>query len=141
MAAWAVVLINGSLAAAGTIMPALTPEKKEALMAAMKNEGVLYHGLEVLGGGSILGGLIMASIAVFIIDRVFYKAAAFAAVGAVMTFFGFMHGERIGFAQSPLMAVSYLMVAAVLFGCAKFAVVEPKPAEENEHEALPEPAH
>jgi len=67
----------------------------------MKNEGVLYHGLEILGGGSILSGLILASIAVFVIDRYFYKAAAFAAVGAVMTFFGFMHGERIGIRAVP----------------------------------------
>jgi AGZA family xanthine/uracil permease-like MFS transporter len=140
MAAWALVAINGSLAAAGTIMPALTPEKKEALMAAMRNEGVLYHGLEVLGGGSILSGLILASVAVFIIDRMLYKAAAFAAVGSVMTFFGFMHGERIGVAQSPMMAASYLVMAGVLFGCAKFATVTPKPAEEPEHGALPEPA-
>jgi len=29
MAAWAVVLINGALAAAGTIMPALTPEREK----------------------------------------------------------------------------------------------------------------
>jgi adenine/guanine/hypoxanthine permease len=141
MAAWAVTLINGSLAAAGTIMPALTPEKKEALLAAMKNEGVLYHGLEVLGGGSILGGLIFASIAVFIIDRYFYKAAAFAAAGGVLTFFGFMHGERIGVAQSPLMAVSYLAVAGVLFACAKYSGIVPTPAVmEEEGHALKEAA-
>ncbi len=136
MAAWAVVMINGSLAAAGTIMPALSPEKKDALLAAMKNEGVLYHGLEVLGGGSILGGLILTSIAVFIIDRNFFKAGAFAASGAVLTFFGFMHGERIGVAQSPLMAVSYLCVAGVLFACAKMVTVparKPEPEEEGTH--------
>ena len=59
-----------------------------------------------------------------------------------MTFFGFMHGERIGFAQSPMMALSYLMVAGVLFACAKLCVVEPKPAEEpvHGHGALPDPA-
>jgi adenine/guanine/hypoxanthine permease len=141
MAAWAVVMINGALAAAGTIMPALTPEKKEALIAAMKNEGVLYHGLEVLGGGSILSGLILASIAVFVIDRYFYKAAAFAATGGVMTFFGFMHGERIGIAQSPVVAGSYLIVAVVLLACAKLGAVEPKPSPMPEHDALPEPSH
>ena len=30
---------------------------------------MLYHGLEVLGGGAILGGLILGAIGVFIIDR------------------------------------------------------------------------
>ena len=38
--------------------------------------GVLYQGLTVLGGGAILGGLILAAIAAFIIDRAFMKAAA-----------------------------------------------------------------
>ncbi len=134
LAAWATVQINGSLAAAGTIMPALTPEKKEALIAAMRNEGVLYHGLEVLGGGSILGGLILASIAVFIIDRNFYKAGAFATAGAFLTFFGFMHGERIGVGQSPLMAGAYLVVAAVLAACAKLVTVPARQAVEEEME-------
>ena len=62
-------------------------------------QGVLYDGLHVLGGGSILGGLILGAIAVFIIDRKFAKAAGFALAGAVLTFFGFMHGEKIGFGQ------------------------------------------
>jgi AGZA family xanthine/uracil permease-like MFS transporter len=84
LAAWGVTMINGSLAAAGTVVAALSPEKKEALVAAMRNEGVLYHGLEILGGGSILGGLILASIAVFIIDRNFLKAGGFAAAGAIL---------------------------------------------------------
>ena len=62
----------------------------------MKDQGVLYEGLQVLGGGSILGGLILGAIAVFIIERQFMKASGFALAGAIMTFFGFMHGERIG---------------------------------------------
>jgi AGZA family xanthine/uracil permease-like MFS transporter len=122
LAAWGITVINGALAAAGTVMPALTPEKKEALIDAMRSEGVLYHGLEVLGGGSILGGLILTAVAVFIIDRNFPKAAAFAAAGGVLTFFGFMHGERIGIAQSPVVAASYGAVAGILIICAKFAL-------------------
>ncbi len=130
LAAWAMVLINGALAAAGTIVPALSPEQLADLTGKMRNEGVLYHGLHVLGGGSILGGLILGAIAAFIIDRKFKNAGAFALGGAVFTFFGFMHGERIGFAQSPTVAFSYLIVSGILFACAKFVVVVPKPAAE-----------
>lgn len=141
LAAWALVAINGALAAAGTIVPAMTPEAKETLVAAMRNEGVLYHGLEVLGGGSILGGLILGAIAVFIIDRKLVNAAGFALAGAVLTFFGFMHGERIGLAQTPVVAVSYLILAVVLFAVAKLATATaPAPAhadEEPEGEATP----
>lgn len=131
LAHWGVVLINGGLAAAGTIVPAMTPEAKAALIAAMKNEGVLYHGMEVLGGGSILGGLILTAIGVCVIDRTFLRAAAFAGAGGVMTFFGFMHGDHIGFAQSPMVAASYLVIAGVFVACAKFVTVE-KPAVEAE---------
>ena len=68
----------------------------------------------------------MGAIAAFIIDREFTKASAFAVAGAVLTFFGFMHGEAIGIGQTPVVAISYVAVAAVLAGCAKFAVSAPK---------------
>ena len=71
-----------------------------------------------MGGGSILGGLILGAIAALIIDRKLTQAAAFAAAGAVLTFFGFMHSERIGIAQTPTVAFSYLVVSCLLLACA-----------------------
>ena len=70
------------------------------------------------------------------------RAAAFAAAGAALTFFGFMHGEAIGIARSPVVAVSYLGVAGFLLGCAKFAGASPfsVPESTHEHAPLPEPA-
>jgi adenine/guanine/hypoxanthine permease len=121
LAAWSVGLIKGALAATGVL--AVSPE----LITKMAEEGVLFHGLEVLGGGAALGGLVLAATAVYIIDRQLWRAAGFAAAGAVLTFFGLMHGERIGVAQSPEVAASYLLVAAFLAGCAKFSGVTPLP--------------
>ncbi len=83
----------------------------------------------MLGGGATLAGVVIGAITVFIIEREFAKAAAFALAGVILTFFGFIHGEAIGIASSPTVAVSYLGIAAILFGCAKFAVATPKPAE------------
>jgi AGZA family xanthine/uracil permease-like MFS transporter len=119
LAAWGKLLIDNALAAAGTSAVAVGLDK----MAA---KGVLYEGLRVMGDGSILGGLMLGAIAVFVIDRQLVKAATFALVGAGMTFFGFMHGEAIGIGQSPVVAASYLAVAGALYGCAKFAVVAPR---------------
>src|ERR1700716_1183145 len=119
LANWGLTQINNALAAAGTVVGALSAAQMGELVGRMRTQGVLYDGLRVLGGGSILGGLILGAIAVFIIDRNFAKAAGFALAGAVLTFFGFMHGEQIGFGQTPLVAVSYMIVAAILLGCAK----------------------
>src|ERR1700723_1692494 len=128
LANWALTLINGALAAAGVTVAALSATQMGDLVGKMKDQGVLYHGLQILGGGSILGGLILGAIAVCVIDRNFKKAAGFALAGGILTFFGFMHGERIGFAQSPVVAFSYAAVGALMMGCAKFAVVSSRPA-------------
>ena len=103
--------------------------------------GVLYHGLEIMGGGAVLGGVVLASIGVFVIDRKFMNAAAFALAGAVLTFFGLMHGEAIGVGMSPIVALSYLGVAALCVAYAKLATVAPLVEHEDDaHHALPVPA-
>jgi AGZA family xanthine/uracil permease-like MFS transporter len=59
-----------------------------------------------------------------------------------------MHGEMIGFGQSPVVAASYLGVAAILYSC-KFATVSAAPpvheheeehAVAHSHEVSPVPA-
>lgn len=122
LAAWGKLQIDNALAAAGTSAAAVGMEK-------LRETGVLYEGLAVLGGGAILGGLILSAVAVFVIERQLLKAGAFALAGSVLTFFGFIHGEAIGVGQTPLVASSYLAVAVLLFACAKFAVPASKPAE------------
>ncbi len=84
---------------------------------------MLYRGLEVLGGGAILTGLVLAATAIFVIERRFAHAAAFALAGAVLTFFGFMHGESVGLAVSPSVALAYAVVAAFLLGLGRCAEV------------------
>jgi hypothetical protein len=120
LAAWGKLQIDNSLGAAGTNAAAVGFDK-------LGQTGVLYQGLATLGGGAILAGLILGAIGVFIIERQFMKSAAFALAGAVLTFFGFMHGEAIGIGQTPLVALSYLAVAGILLGCAKFASVSALP--------------
>jgi adenine/guanine/hypoxanthine permease len=126
LAAWGKLQIDNVLGAAGTNAATVGLDK-------LAQTGVLYHGLSVLGGGAILGGLMLGAITVFIIDRKFAKASAFALASAALTFFGFMHGEAIGIGQTPSVATAYLIMAAILFGCEKFAVVEKKIHDVFEH--------
>jgi AGZA family xanthine/uracil permease-like MFS transporter len=133
LAAWAKLQIDtvlGSTLDAAQKVGAMAPDKasavKSAALAALPRQGVLYRGLEVLGGGSILGGLVLGAIAVFVIEREFAKASAFALAGAVLTYFGFMHGEAVGIGgglgMTPGVALSYIVVAAVLLAVEKFGV-------------------
>src|SRR5437870_11052963 len=92
---------------------------KAAAIASLPQQGVIYHGLEVMGGGSILAGLVLGAIGVFVIERDFAKASAFALSGAVLTYFGFMHGESVGvgggLGVTPAVALAYAVVAAGFF--------------------------
>jgi len=133
LAAWGKLQIDNSLNAVSGIH-VVTP----AMMASMKQVGIMYHGLTILGSGSILSGVVLGATAVFILDRDFAKAGAFAAAGGVMTFLGLMHGEEVGAFQNPTVVAAYCVVAAVLFACSRFAAVAKLPvaqAEDDEHHA------
>jgi len=135
LAAWAKLQIDTMLASTMTAAQAvggMAADKadavKTAAIAALPQQGVIYHGLEVMGGGSILAGLVLGAIGVLVIERDFAKAAAFALAGAVMTYFGFMHGEAVGigggFGVTPAVALAYAVVAAGLFALSKAGVSE-----------------
>ena len=130
LAAWAKLQIDtmlGSTLNAAQAVGGLAADKvdavKSAAIAALPQQGVLYHGLEVMGGGAILTGLVLGAIGVFVIERDFVKASAFALSGAVLTYFGFMHGEAVGIGGglgvTPGVALAYALVAAVFFALAK----------------------
>ncbi|HBK08510.1 MAG TPA: regulator [Acetobacteraceae bacterium] len=119
IAEWGKTQIDNALAAAGTNVATVGTAK-------LAQVGVLYDGLATLGGGATLAGIMLGAVTVFIIDRAFEKAAAFAFAGAVLAFFGFIHGANgIGIGQSPTVAVSYLVVAGILFYCSKYAEFHP----------------
>jgi adenine/guanine/hypoxanthine permease len=123
LAAWAKTLIDGALTVAGTSAAAVGIDK-------LAGVGVIYNGLDVLGGGSILVGLTLAAIATFVIEREFMKASAFAFAGAVMTYFGFMHGPAVGLGQhglgvTPGVALAYLIVAVFLLALSKMPELAP----------------
>lgn len=106
IAAWAQTQIDGALSAAGTSAAQVGMEK-------LAGAGVVYRGLELVGGGAVLAGMMLGAIAAFIIDRNFKEASLYAAAGAALAYFGFIHGDHIGFGVSPLVALGYLLLAAI----------------------------
>jgi AGZA family xanthine/uracil permease-like MFS transporter len=59
-----------------------------------------------------------------VIEREFNKASAFAFAGAIMTYFGFMHGESVGIGGglgvTPGVALAYAAVAVGFLAVEKF---------------------
>jgi AGZA family xanthine/uracil permease-like MFS transporter len=128
LAGWCKTLMDGALGAAGTSAAAIGMDK-------LGQVGVLYKGLEILGGGSILTGLVLGAIGAFIIEKKFVQAAAFALAGAVLTFFGFMHGESVGLAVTPTVAVAYGIVAVFLFALSRVPEMVSVPDDPMPHAA------
>src|SRR5438046_4703427 len=98
IAEWAKTQVDGALAAAGTSVAQIGAGKLAAT-------GVLYGGMEALGGGSVLAGMVLGAVAAFIIDGKLKTAAGWAFVGAVLAFIGLIHGAQLGWAVSPLIEI------------------------------------
>jgi len=52
----------------------------------------------------------------------FFTRTAGLMAGALLTFFGFMHGESVGIAVTPAVAGAYAAVAVLLFGLSRYPV-------------------
>lgn len=120
-AAWAAGLVDGTLSAAGTTAAQVGP-------AALEQAGVLYKGLHTLGGGAIIAGMVLGAIAIFLIDHKFKSAAMYAIAGSVLSFFGFIHSDKIGVAVSVPIAAGYLLLAAL---CFSYSYIWKPPSEEK----------
>ncbi|AEA23437.1 Xanthine/uracil/vitamin C permease [Pseudonocardia dioxanivorans CB1190] len=107
IASWAAGLMDNALSAAGTSAAQVGDE-------ALTNAGLVYHGTVLLGGGAILAGLVLGSITAFVIDKNFFAAAAYSAIGAVVGFFGLIHAPQVGWNVGGQIALGYLFAAVVL---------------------------
>jgi AGZA family xanthine/uracil permease-like MFS transporter len=58
----------------------------------------------------------------------------------VLTFFGFMHGESVGLAVTPTVAIAYAIVAAFLFGLSRAPATLLAPALMEEKAVAATPA-
>jgi AGZA family xanthine/uracil permease-like MFS transporter len=110
IAQWARTQVDGSLATSG-VDPARVPED---LLAGLARNGVLYHGMQLAGGGAVLAGLLLGAVAAFVIDRRYNWAAVYAAAGALLSFFGFIHAERLAVNASPGVTFGYFLATLAL---------------------------
>jgi AGZA family xanthine/uracil permease-like MFS transporter len=104
LAAWAGGYVDSALTAAGT-------SAREVGSTNLAASGVIYDGLHTLGNGAILAGMVLGGIGVFLIDRRFFRAAAFCMVGAGLTVVGLIHGDKVHVFTNGSIALGYALAA------------------------------
>lgn len=116
LAAWALLLVETSLQAAGTSL---------AVVATKFGPSLYVHGVAALAQGFLLSSMILAAMLVCVIEQNFRRAAIWSALAAVFSFFGLIHSYAItasgvinplGWNQAPAFALSYLAGALILLG-------------------------
>jgi AGZA family xanthine/uracil permease-like MFS transporter len=124
IASWAQSQIDGALSAAGTSAAKVGLDK-------LAGNGVIYHGLQLFGGGGTLAGLMLGAIAAFVIDRKFDRAALYAVAAAVLAFFGFINGTALAVGNSAPVAFGYLLIAAICVGLSRYPAAASLPLDDT----------
>jgi AGZA family xanthine/uracil permease-like MFS transporter len=127
LASWGQGQVDSALSAAGTS----AAQVGEAKLAPA---GVIYDGLFSLGQGAVLVGMVLGSIAVFLIDRRFRLAAVASFVGAGLTVVGLIHGEKVHLFMSGKIALGYAFMGVVflVFSLLRVPEREPDPTDPND---------
>ena len=81
--------------------------------------------MALFGGGAVLAGLVLGSIATFVIDRQFVRAVIASGLGAALSFIGLIHGEKVELNAAGALTIGYLIMA-LIFGL--FALQERRSA-------------
>lgn len=100
-----------------------------AVLDALAQQSILLHGLEVVGGGAVLSGIVLASAAVFVIEARLVSAAMTCVIGAVFTWFGLMHSATVGIGQSLPVVAAYVLMAGAMLLARRMADRHPEDAE------------
>jgi adenine/guanine/hypoxanthine permease len=135
IAAWASGLMTNAVLAAGST-PAQVGEEGFA------NNGLVYHGTALLGGGAILAGMVLGAIVAFVIDKRFFAAAIYCFIGAALGFIGLIHAEHVGWNVGGQIALGYAFAGLILlaFGLATRGKTTEAPPTELAPEASQAPS-
>ncbi|MHC5224810.1 xanthine permease [Ignatzschineria sp. LJL83] len=119
IANWALSIVNNVFSAANTNALSIGFD-------VLTSKGIYYQGLYHLGNGAPLASMIWGCIAIFAINDKALKGAGACAIGALLSFLGFIHSATVGLAQADLMpfVYGYLMLMALFLY--KYFMIEKK---------------
>lgn len=109
LADWTKNAVDIALGAAGTNASTIG-------FGLLESNGLNYFGMMNLGAGSIIVGMILGSIAVYIIDHKFVHAALTTVIAAILTFFGIIHSGVVGINANLEMTIGYLLITMIFVG-------------------------
>lgn len=130
VASWAAGLIDNTIATAqGAFANLHLPAGKvlDINDGALSANGVLHVGLEKLGEGAVLAGMILGAITVFMIDRRFLWAAGYSFLGAVLAAVGLIHGSEVSLHFDSIqmkIALGYALMGAVCLAFSRMGIPE-----------------
>lgn len=82
-------------------------------LETLNGAGVVYDGLQTLGEGAVLVGLILGTMVTFILEKKFLYAAIASFAGAVLSFIGLIHAPEVAWAANPQVALGYLFFGII----------------------------
>ena len=140
IASWAAGLIDNTVTTAVGVASKANPAVAlNVTDADLEGNSVLLHGLHTLGDGAVLAGLVLGSIVAFIIDKRFISATIASAAGAVLSFIGLIHAEKVEWnAGGGQVALGYLFLAVL---CGIWALTRPAPRVPDAEEIALEREH
>lgn len=109
LADWTKNAVDIALGAAGTNASTIG-------FGLLEGNGLNYFGMMNLGAGSIIVGMILGSIAVYIIDHKFIHAAFTTIIAAILTFFGIIHSGVVTVNANLEMTIGYLLITTLFIG-------------------------
>lgn len=80
---------------------------------ALTNAGLDYFGMMQLGAGSIIVGILLGTLTVYIIDDKLKAASITAVIGATLSFFGIIHSGLLSINANFEMTLGYLLMALI----------------------------
>jgi AGZA family xanthine/uracil permease-like MFS transporter len=109
LADWTKNAVDIALGAAGTNASTIG-------FGLLEGNGLNYFGMMNLGAGSIIVGMILGSIAVYIIDHKFIHAAFTTIIAAILTFLGIIHSGVVTVNANLEMTIGYLLITTLFIG-------------------------
>ncbi len=130
--AWGAFMAKAGVRAADSVLGGtlIWQDKSTELISAFMGSDIKLVGALALEQGSIFSAMVLSAATVYVIEKKFYRAAAWCLAGAVISCLGLMHSFTWSFKDAPLSltpawrwAAAYLIMAACFAG-AKWVTVD-----------------